>query len=517
WVYKHKLPVIPAMDDGGRLKNTLPDGQFNGMKSTEAKAKLLEKFKSEGKHVKTEKLHQTVKVHDRCKKPIELLLSMQWFAKTADRSDEIIANAKKIRWVPEFGITYLEDWAKFVEWDWVISRQRVFGTPLPFWIDKQNGKAYAAEESELPFDATKTPTKKGPNGEELTAETSTCDCWVDSSITPLIISKWGEDEKFFARTYPADLRPQGVEIVRTWAYYTIYRCSWLTGKPPFKEILLNGNVLAPDGKKMSKSLGNIIEPDKLLVDYSADAVRTWSALSGAMAKDRPFSYQDMQFAKSFINKMINAAKLVEKSCSDYDGKSIDHKHLRLADKWILSRLQKVKEQVNADWEGFQFHHATKLLHDFFWHEYCDYYLEYTKHRLYQPEVYGAESKKAVQYTLRTVLLECTQLLAPVTPHLSEEIWQTFYPGKSIHISAWPTVEKKLENAEAEEKALFLNEIATAARQWKAERKMPLNAEIASAEISCKFDIAPIKEEIEATAKVKVINFTSGENKIEFKQ
>ena len=515
WVYKYKLPVIPAMDEGGRLKNTLPAGQFDGMKSTEAKAKLLEKFRAEGKLVKTEKLHQTVKVHDRCKKPIELLLSMQWFAKTADRSEEIIANAKKIKWVPEFGITYLEDWAKFVEWDWVISRQRVFGTPLPFWIDKKSGKAYPAEESELPFDATKTPTKKGPNGKELTAETSTCDCWVDSSITPLIISKWGEDEKFFARTYPADLRPQGVEIVRTWAYYTIYRCSWLTGKPPFREILLNGNVLAPDGKKMSKSLGNIIEPDKLLTDYSADAVRTWSALSGAMAKDRPFSYQDMQFAKSFINKMINAAKLVEKSCSDYNNKLPEHKHLRLADKWILSRLQKVKAEVNADWEGYQFHHATKLLQDFFWHEYCDYYLEYTKHRLYQPETYGADSKHAAQYTMKTVLLEACQLMAPVTPHLSEEIWQAFYPGASIHLSAWPSVDKKLESAEAEEKAAFLNEIATAARQWKAERKMPLNAGISSAAISCKFDIAPIKEEIEATAKVKIINFSNGENSVKF--
>jgi len=518
WVHKHRLPVIPAMNEGGKLKNTLPGGQFDGMKSNEAKVKLLEKFKAEGKLVKTEKLHQTVKVHDRCKKPIELLLSMQWFAKTADRSDEIIANAKKIRWVPEFGITYLEDWAAFVEWDWVISRQRVFGTPLPFWLDKKTGKSYPAEESELPFDATKTPTKKGANGEELVAETSTCDCWVDSSITPLIISRWQEDDAFFARTYPSDLRPQGVEIVRTWAYYTIYRCAQLTGKVPFREILLNGNVLAPDGKKMSKSLGNIIEPDKLLTDYSADAVRTWSALSGAMAKDRPFSYQDMQYSKSFINKVLNAAKLVEKSCADFgenEAAAFDRKHLRTADKWILSRLQKVKADATADWESHQFHHATKLLHDFFWHEYCDFYLEYTKHRLYQPEVFGAESKKAAQYAMRTVLLECCQLLAPVTAHMSEEIWQVFSPGKSIHLSSWPPENKSLLNDGAEKEALFLNEIAAAARQWKAERKMPLNAEIASAKISSEFLITSIEEEIHQTAKVKVINFSSGEKKIEF--
>ncbi len=287
------------------------------------------------------------------------------------------------------------------------------------------------------------------------------------------------------------------------------------GKPPFKEILLNGNVLAPDGKKMSKSLGNIIAPDKLLTDYSADAVRQWAALSGAMAKDRPFSYQDMQYSKSFINKMLNAAKLVEKSCADFDSKPVERKHLRLADKWILSRLQKVRAEATADFESFQFHHATKLLQDFFWHEYCDFYLEYVKHRLYQPETYGADSKRAAQHTMKKVLLTCCQVLAPVTAHLSEEIWQVFFPEKSIHLSAWPSEEKDEIDEEAEQKAAFLNEIAAKARQHKAERKLPLNSEIASAKISCDFDLKEMEEEIHATAKVKVINSGQGEKSIEF--
>lgn len=512
WMYKHKLPIVKAMDDYGRLLNA---GEFNGLKSAETRAKLLEKFRSEGKLVKSVKLKQVIKVHDRCKKPIEYLLSMQWFAKITDKSDEIIANAEKIKWVPDFGIQYLIDWAKFVEWDWVISRQRVFGTPIPFWIDRKTGATYPAEESELPFDPIAKPTKAGKNGEELTAETSTCDCWVDSSISPLIISRWLDDEKFFSRAYPASLRPQGVEIVRTWAFYTIYRCTQLTGKPPFREILLNGNVLAPDGKKMSKSLGNIIAPDKLLTDYSADAVRQWSALSGAMAKDRPFSYQDIQYSKSFLNKLLNAAKLVEKSCEGFDGKPADRKHLRLADRWILSRLQKVKAEATADFEAFQFHHATKLLQDFFWHEYCDFYLEYTKHRLYQPEIYGDDSKRAAQYAMRTVLLECCQLLAPVTAHMSEEIWQAFVPGKSIHLSTWPKENREHADDEAEKKALFLNEIAAKARQHKAERKLPLNAELETATISCEFDISEMEEELHATAKAKNINFTRGARSIQF--
>jgi valyl-tRNA synthetase len=514
WMYKHRLPIIRAMDGFGKLTNA---GELDGLKTSEARAKLLERFKAEGKLVKSEKLKQSVKVHDRGKKPIEYQLSMQWFARVTDKSDDIIASAQKIKWVPEFGIQYLIDWAKFVEWDWVISRQRVFGTPLPFWLDKKTGKVYPAEEDELPFEPVKKPTKIGKNGEELTAETSTCDVWVDSSISPLVISKWGEDEKFFSRTYPASLRPQGVEIVRTWAFYTIYRCTQLTGRPPFKEILLNGNVLAPDGKKMSKSLGNIIAPDKLLTDYSADAVRQWAALSGAMAKDRPFSYQDMQYSKSFLTKMLNAAKLVEKSCAGLDAAAPapDKKHLRLTDRWILSRLQRLKKEVTSDFEGFQYHHLTKLVQDFFWHEYCDFYLEYAKHRIYTPEKYGEESKRAAQHTMRTVLLECIQLLAPITAHMSEEIWQSFRPGESIHLSRWPEENKGLIDETAELQALFLNEITAKARQHKAERGLPLNADIPSAKIACDFALDAISEEIDATARIKEVNYEKGAQKVEF--
>jgi valyl-tRNA synthetase len=223
----------------------------------------------------------------------------------------------------------------------------------------------------------------------------------------------------------------------------------------------------------------------------------------------------MQYSKSFLNKLLNAAKLVEKSCFGFDGKIADGKHLRLADRWILSRLQKVKAEVTSDFEGFQFHHAIKLIQDFFWHEYCDFYLEYTKHRLYQPETYGAESKRAAQYAMRTVLLESAQLLAPVTAHMSEEIWQAFLPGKSVHLSAWPLQDKSLLDDAAEQKCLFLNEIAAKARSYKAERKLPLNSEIASAAISCEFPLSEMEEELAATARIKVINFTSKERSVTF--
>ena len=229
----------------------------------------------------------------------------------------------------------------------------------------------------------------------MKAETSTCDVWVDSSITPLIISGWPDDEKRFKRLYPNTLRPQGVEIVRTWAFYTIYR-SWvaLTGVPPWEEILLNGNVLAPDGKKMSKSLGNIISPTELLRDYPVDAIRQWGAMSGAMAKDRPFSYEDIRYSKSFLSKVWNAAKFAEML-----GKAEEPGELTMIDRWVLGRLNSTIKEVTDAMERYEYHHAIGRLQSFFWSEFCDYYLEYIKHRVYNDE---PSKQAAIQIRHRAV-------------------------------------------------------------------------------------------------------------------
>ncbi|OIO22070.1 valine--tRNA ligase [Candidatus Micrarchaeota archaeon CG1_02_47_40] len=515
WMYRHSLPFIEAMDKYGKLINA---DEFTGLKCEEAKKKIVEKLEHEGKVQKKEKLMQNPKVHDRCSHRVELLTSWQWFARVKDKKGKIIDEAKKMKWNPAFTISYLEDWANFVEWDWVISRQRVFGTPLPFWHCEKCGEIVAAGEKELPVNPSSAPARKCPScSSPLTPETSTCDCWVDSSITPLVISKWGEDEAFHKKTYPASLRPQGVEIIRTWAYYTIYRCGELTGKPPFKELLLNGNVLAPDGKKMSKSLGNVIAPDKLVEEYCADSVRQWAAMSGAKAVDRPFSYQDIKFAKSFITKFWNASKLVQKAIEGYVPNGKEGKELRTADKWILSRLQKLIEGMENDFENFEYHPAISKMHEFFWHEFCDYYLEYVKHRIYQPEVYGEKSKRAAQYCLYEVLLSCVKMLAPFTPHLSEEVYSLFR-GKeeSVHLSPWPVCDTKMIDDEAEKKGKLLNEIISQIRQHKAVNKMALNAELLKAEITIEEgEVNEIAEEINATGKVKGVIWKKGEFKVVF--
>ena len=496
WMYRHKLPYVEAMDDAGRLKNA---GEFDGLKCEEAKKKILEKFKNEGKLLSSKPITQAIKVHDRCGRAVELANSWQWFAKITDKKKSIVSAAKKMRWVPPFAISHLENWAEFVEWDWVISRQRIFGTPIPFWICEKCSKIIPAKEEELPANPP-VQKKKCACGGEAKGESSVFDCWVDSSITPLIISKWEEDGEFFKRAYPASLRPQGVEIIRTWAFYTIYRCLELTGKPPFVELLLNGNVLAPDGKKMSKSLGNIIAPDKLIDESGADSVRIWAALSGAMAKDRPFSHQDIKYAKSFLNKFLNAGKFVQKSIAGYAPSQADGENLRTIDKYFLHRLNEITLSCAESWENYEFHRMVKTTHDFFWHEFCDYYLEYVKNRIYSQE--DCPDRRAAQYTLHTIYSQIILLLSPITPHACEEAWQIFKEGEnsSVQFEKYPKASNKFSHPHTVGAGKLLEKLVAQIRQEKANKKLSLNSEVQALSLALPAQEAHLLENIEGELK-----------------
>ncbi|MFA5108351.1 MAG: valine--tRNA ligase [Candidatus Micrarchaeia archaeon] len=493
WMYRHKLPYIKALDDYGRLVNS---GEFDGLKIDEAKKKIIEKFIAEKKLVGSKQINQTIKVHDRCSTPIELADSWQWFAKITQKKDEIIKTAKEMKWHPDFAIANLIDWANYVEWDWVISRQRVFGTPIPFWVCEKCNEIIPASESELPANPSLLEKKCKKCGGNAKGESSVFDCWVDSSISPLIISRWQKDENFFKKTYPASLRPQGVEIIRTWAFYTIYRCKELTGKAPFKELLLNGNVLAPDGKKMSKSLGNIVAPDKLIDEYGADSVRIWAALSGAMAKDRPLSYQDIKYAKSFLNKLLNAGKFVQQSTLGYLHSSPPPKSLRAIDKYFLHRLGEVITDCNSHWSEYEFHHIVKRVHDFFWHEFCDYYLEYSKSRIYGQD---EDAKKAAQYVLYTIYTNVVLLLTPIIPHACEEVWQAFKKGEgqTVMFEKYPCDVQGLSYPDFMPAGILLSELVSAIRQEKANRKMALNSQVPSLEICLRKQDAELIDSIKA--------------------
>ncbi|MEM3372639.1 MAG: valine--tRNA ligase [Candidatus Anstonellales archaeon] len=518
WWHRHKLRYIEAFDENGFMlnsyvyeKNEYIDKKRVHLKN--ARNAMLDYLKSKNLLVSQKEMIHNVKIHDRCKTHVEFKISKQWFAKLIPYGNEIIETAKQMKWYPEFSIAHLIDWVNTLEWDWVISRQRIFGTPLPFWYCDKCNLIVPADEDELPVDP-RIDKKNCPKCKnELIGETSVCDCWVDSSITPLIISKWHENseqsKKFFEKTYPSTLRPQGLEIIRTWAFYTIYRCKRLTGKACFKELLINGNVLAPDGKKMSKSLGNVIEPDELLKQYQADAIRQWAALSGAMAKDRPFSYEDIMFAKKFINKLWNASKYIY---TKNEGKFIFQK-IELNNKfdiWILNRLYSLIKDVNESFENYEYQKLIKAIHQFFWFEFCDYYLEGTKNRTDKDL-----QRTKVIYSL--VLENVLRLLAPITPHVTEEIYQRFHQIESIHLLSYPDgkeIETIIKNKNVDEK--YFEHFKSIIENVWVEKKHKNLKEIAKITIFSNYEMSDSINEIKSITRAKEISFIYDKNLSETK-
>ena len=505
WVYRHKLPVIDAINKEGKLINA---GKYNGLSLKEARKEIIKELKEKKLFEKEEVLKQVVKIHDRCKTPVELLSSTQWFIKIKEHKKEIKEAAKKMKWIPSFSIIYLNDWADALEWDWVISRQNVFGTPLPFWKCNKCGKIKLPALDQLPVDpALENGGKCDECGGEFVGEKSVCDCWVDSSITPLIITRWKENENFFKKAYPVTLRPQGAEIIRTWAFYTIFRTLMLTGVPPFKELLINGNVLGPDGKKMSKSLKNYEDPKILLEKFPADALREWAALSGAFAKDRPFSYKDINFGAAFCNKVYNASRFVKKAVEGYEEVSKRQK-LRVIDIAILSKLHKATAEVTRDMEHYNYYDAMNKMHLFFWNDFCDYYLEAVKYRVYgKVEKW---SKLAAQFTLMEIMRNILNMLSVFIPFTASESYEMLFK-RDVEDEKWPEVKEDYLNDEAEKIYAEFKTILSEIRKFKAAHSLSLKEDIAEVEIHTTVgEIEKIREEIEQTGRIKKLVFKKGE-------
>ena len=516
WTYRHKLPVIDAMDEQGRLKNA---GAYDGLPVHSAKLKIIEDLQAAGLVEKQEKLLQTVKLHDRCKKPIELLNSLQWFIKLKGFEDEVKKAASSMEWYPDHARQLLVDWVNGLEWDWCISRQRVFGIPIPFWYCEKCGKILAPPLEALPVDPAKDkpPKEKCECGGSFIGEKSICDGWVDSSITPLYVAGWPFDEKSFKRLYPAAVRPQGTDIIRTWAFYTIHRCVMLTGIPPFKQVLVNGMVCGEDGKKMSKSLGNYVEAKDVIARASVDALRQWAALSGSTGKDNVFYWKDVLYAQSFLNKLWNASRFVERACAGFKGRKPEK--LRLTDEWILSKYARLVKKVSEDLSKYDFYSAITAIHSFVWHDLCDNYLEDVKYRVYGESDFD---KAAAQWTLRKVLDGSLKLLAPFAPYTTEEIYSQLFAlkGESIHSLAWPQAEEEYLNEGVEKIVARLHEVLSAVRKFKASNALALNEELSSALVyapeTVLKELADVEEEIRCIGRIKTVSFNSREGALEVK-
>jgi valyl-tRNA synthetase len=289
----------------------------------------------------------------------------------------------------------------------------------------------------------------------------------------------------------------------------------LFDEKPYKSCLINGMVLGSDGRKMSKSLKNYVAAPEVVDKYGTDAARQWAAAGGATGSDIPFRLPDVEYGRRFLTKLWNAARFVSTQLKDY--KAIEKCELQLLDKWILSKAEKLTQKVTDALGKCQFNIAIEEIRNFTWHIFCDQYIEAVKDRLYKPELYGEETRRAVQFTLYTVLHRIIQLLAPITPHITEEIYQTMYAEdmgqKSLQLTPWPKPDLGKIDEGAEKKGELLMAVITEIRREKAEKRKPLNAPIKRVKIyagKSEFGriISENKEVIVGTCKIAQLEILS---------
>ncbi|MGD9131870.1 MAG: valine--tRNA ligase [Candidatus Bathyarchaeota archaeon] len=506
-----KLSPIILVNDKGRLNENA--GKYEGLTVTEARKAIVKDLESEGLLEKTEPLHQEVGCCWRCKNTIEILEHEQWFMKTRLFTEQVKKSTLDVTWYPDYMKKRMIDWANSLDWDWVISRQRIFATPIPIWYCKKCGEIILAEPDWVPIDPRSEPPRidRCPKcgSTEFVPETDVLDTWFDSSLTCAVHAGW-PDSKEWRKLYPADVHPSGYDIIRTWAYYLMVRSLALFDEKPYRSVLINGMVLGTDGRKMSKSLGNFVATPDVFQKYGADAPRQWATGGGATGSDIPFRWEDVEYAWRYLRKLWNASRFAGMHLKDYNPNQKPAK-LELIDRWLLSKMERVTQKVTEAMENCQFNVATDEIRKFTWHSFCDNYIEAVKHRLYQSETFGEEKRTAAQYTLYTAIYRILQLLAPISPHIAEEIYQIMYADdkklESIHVSPWPTLQEELVDEEIEKKGDLVVAVMGELRRNKAENQKPLNVPIKKlilyTEDKQKADIlANAEEDLSGTLKVE---------------
>jgi valyl-tRNA synthetase len=469
WWLEHHLPLRQVIDRNGLLTDIA--GPYKGLSVVETKKKIIQDMLSCGIIFKQEPLEQNVGLCWRCKTPIEILSERQWFVKI--NAEEIKKTAEEIEWIPPHMQVRLKNWADSMEWDWCISRQRIFATPIPVWYCRKCHEVLVAKEEWLPLDPNqiKPPIKCRCGSEDFLPERDVLDTWMDSSISALAVAGWPDRQDI---RMPTQLRPQGHDIIRTWAFYTILRTKSLIGMKPWDSILINGMALGEDGHKMSKSLNNFIRPEEVFETNGADALRQWAAMGGSPGNDIPFQWKEITAASRFQQKLWSIFRFSRPLIAKVDAKPGQ------VDRWLLGELDGLVMKTTKSMDNFQFDETMKAIRAFAWEVLADNYIELVKARLYGPD--GPE-KRAAQNTLYKALETLSLLMAPFTPFLSEEIYHSL-TGEGVHVQSWP----ELSGIKVDPAGLVIKEIAAALRRYKAEKGMALNSPLPGIVVYSEFSL-----------------------------
>jgi valyl-tRNA synthetase len=458
WWRELGLPVRSVLGPDGRLAE-VPWGapgwesqdlerarssyaELQGRTINQARRRIVELLQSSGELVgEPTPVTRAVKFFEKGERPVEIVTSRQWFIRTIEHREELLARGRELKWHPPYMRARFEDWVNGLTGDWCISRQRFFGVPFPVWyaLDDAGAILYEqpipAREEQLPVDpSTDVPDGFGadqrgaPNG--FAGDPDVMDTWATSSLTPQIAGRAGEDEELFGKAFPMDVRPQAHDIIRTWLFSTILRSHLDYDVLPWRNATISGWVLDPDRKKMSKSKGNVVTPMHLLEEHGADAVRYW-AVSGRPGTDTAFDAQQMKVGRRLAVKLLNASKFALAELPP-QGRSLTHP----LDRALIMRLARVVSEATDSFEDYDYARALERAESFFWW-YCDFYLELVKGRRYDAD---PEVSASVSLALRLSLSVFQRLFAPFLPFVCEEVWSWWQDG-SVHRAPWPDPEE----------------------------------------------------------------------------
>lgn len=514
WWKEYKLPLKQAIDEGGYMTEIA--GKYAGMKSTEARKAMIEDLKAQGYLYKQDPITHSVKVHERCEQPIEFLSKKQWFIRTS--TPELKAKwaelGNQLEWHPEGMKTRYLAWVSNLNQDWSISRQRYFGVPFPVWYCKSCGKPHFADIKDLPVNPlTSSPNCKCDCGStEFIPETDVMDTWATSSVTPQINCNWAEDEEGCAKRMPMDMRFCGRDIITTWCLRTIIKAYYHQGCLPWKQLIVNGWVMADKGIKFSKSKSNSkMNLNDMLNNYSADVVRYWCA-NGAYGRDVMFTDEGLKDGLKLQNKIWNASKFVLSFLYDYTPKKPNT--ILPMDRYIMHKFNQAYEKTYFFYKDVEMGYAKDAIEKFFW-SFCDNYIEIAKNRLYKPEVYGQEAKESAQWACYNVLLGMLKLLAITMPHITEEIYQDYFrqfeKTESIHLTTLSPIaidkeDKIIENGD------MVVDIVSKVRQFKSENRLSLKTEIEDVTIKTTQPefVSQCENDIKAVCSIRNLKIEQGD-------
>jgi valyl-tRNA synthetase len=508
--------VPPWLDDEGAD----PYRELGGQTVREARRRVVDRLATAGALIgEPRAVEHDVKFYEKGDRPLEIVTSRQWYiangARDASRRDGLLAAGRLLTWHPEFMRVRYEHWVDGLTTDWLISRQRYLGVPFPVWYPLaddgtvQWDAPIPATEDALPVDPQSEPP---PGYDESTrgvaggfvGDPDVMDTWATSSLTPQIVCGWEDDADLFTRTFPMDLRPQGPEIIRTWLFATMLRGLLEHGARPWEHTTINGWILDPDRKKMSKSKGNVVTPEALVDEHGADGLRYWACSAGPGVDTAPDGAQ-MRVGRRLAIKLLNASKFVLGIAGD--GLAPSHVSEPL-DRAMLTVLAGVVAEATAAFEAYEYHRALEVTESFFW-RFCDDYVELVKMRAYADGDGSESARAAVTAALSTV----QRLFAPIVPFVAEEVWSWWHPG-SVHRAPWPKPDELAVDAGAPAVFDTAAMVIGAIRRAKTEARLSLRAPVARVTVrgaAATIDAArDARDDLVAAGAVETIEFVASD-------